>query len=72
MMDPLSSRIDAALQAVRDTFGVRDVDYIYVEKIDFERAKVLMNEALRKQKELVKLNKEIAILDAAIGDNRNE
>lgn len=59
---------DAILQSAKDAFGIRDVEYMYVEQIDFKKLKFLVNEAQMKVRELAKIGKEIAALNAALGD----
>ncbi|MBI2428745.1 MAG: hypothetical protein HYV29_08125, partial [Ignavibacteriales bacterium] len=57
------------LQSMKDSLGVRDVEFVYVDKIDFKKTKFLLNEAARKQTELTRVNKEIAALNAALGES---
>lgn len=65
----LRINIDAILQAIKDSFGMRDVDFSYVEKIEFKKSKFLLGEATKKGTELAKITKEIDALNAALGES---
>jgi hypothetical protein len=65
--------IDAIIRSVRqDHLGIRDAENRYVETIDYTKAIFLLREASKKRKELETINKEIAALNAALGNDGNE
>lgn len=65
----LRIQIDAMLMSVKDFFVMRNDDKTYVDSVDYERMKFLLNDAEKKNKELIKVKNEISALNAALGES---
>ena len=70
--DNMRVHIDAILKTTKDYFGIRDVEFSYVEKVDYKKIHFLLHEASQKNDDLQRINKEIALLNAALGNTESE
>jgi hypothetical protein len=67
MQTAMRIEIDLLVRAVRDLFEPRDVELAYTEKINVTSMMVYTKEIERKHKALIKVCKELAMLNDELG-----